>query len=345
VAVDEGGRELGAGTVRVVWWVAAAVAVVFVLASIVITNDDGSSATRTTTSTTRPAPRRLDPTALDGAGTPLVDGFRAPVNTRVIGIDSSGLSSSRSALLLIERGPSGVARDVVAQAIRLGARWSGRVYQFCAWGPAPGSTTTTHQSPPTPGPLQPGPGLRCDLGFSVRAGSRYRTVEVSVQWGKAYDQGAAHLYIETTERNPQGEGEASPDLSGAPEDPAPMVPSGLDADLPQTGEKFGRSNDCFTHGYSTFRVPPGTTLVAPPSDLVGFWDFEAYLRTDDPKKAIENLQAQIVGGRQSPSERVYAHRVAGVTIWEAPGGDQAGGGGCWVHSTPDGQVVVAAHSD
>jgi hypothetical protein len=293
-----------------------------------------------TTATTIPAP--FDPSTLDGPGTPLVDGFRAPADTRVIGVDTSEVADARSALLLIERSPSAVTRDIVSQAVALGGRWSYPVFRFCSWVPPAAPTTTTIQAPPTPGPSPHPPGYRCDFSFGLPAGEGTRSAEVSVMWGS----GAAHLFIETYGSGRNGRA-TPPDLEGAPVDPEPMVPSGLETDLPRAGEEFGAENNCFVADYARFRVPEGASLVAPPSDLAGFWDFVAFLRTDDPKRTVEDLQAQITesvdGG---PGNRqVEAHRQGGTVLWEAPGGDNAGGGGCRVHSTGPGEVVVATHSD
>jgi hypothetical protein len=309
--------------------------------------DAGSNqaATSSTTSTSTSAPS--DPSSLDGPGSALIDGFRAPDHTRVVGIDTAGLSMSREALLLIEREPSKVARDVVEQAVALGATWWYPVYKYCAWKVPGEATTTVAQSPPTAGPLHEGPGLRCDFSFTTKTGSGFRSVSVSVQWGKGRGPTAAHLYIDTTQGGTPGPGDSVPDLSDAPKDPTPMVPSGLEVDLPTVGEVFGAENNCFLSGYSTFRVPPGAALIAPASDLAGFWDFVAFLRTDDPKAVVEDLQAQITSADGYQPDRVVTpHRVGGTTIWEAPGSDQnGGGGGCFVHSTPTGDVIVATHSD
>jgi hypothetical protein len=329
----------------VTWRLLALVAVALagvIVAIVIVTRDPDEKQPRATPpSTSAPGPNRFDPTALDGPGTDLVDGFVAPPHTRVIGIDDGGAENESQALLYIEAEPSAVARDLVRQAVDRGARWGYPVYQYCRWS-TPGTTTTSTTAMPSsitgpPGPLPDG--FQCDTSFTMGRGDRDRSVSLTIQWGR----GTAHAYLEAHDG-----GDAtgtSADLSSPPTDPDPLMPSGVDLTLPRVGEPFGAANNCMFGSKDRFVVPEGAQVIAPWSGTAGFWDFVAFLRTDDPKRTVADLEHQITAGRSPGNRTVTPRPVGGTMTWATTEGNDAGGGGCGVHSTTTGQVVVATHGD
>ena len=143
--------------------------------------------------------------------------------------------------------------------------------------------------------------------------------------------------------------------SGVGPEPGPdRVPAGKANDLPvlagqpsaTAGDAFGPRVNCFTSGgYRRMKLPDGSVLVG------AGWDRDSYsvLAVADADAVIDDIARQVEGPKRSPESEIArdSYDIAGGgTIARYAHSISAGGGGCSVTSSPDGDYLrISAHGD
>jgi hypothetical protein len=126
-----------------------------------------------------------------------------------------------------------------------------------------------------------------------------------------------------------------------PDEARDLLPAPAAAMTVSPGEPFGGTGNCFLEGYRQFDLPPGAVLVA----TEGGSDGTSVLAVDDAAAVMAALAAQsdpsgadVVEGTVPLLDGTEVART-GISI-------SAGGGGCDLTASPDGQyLLITMHSD
>jgi len=288
---------------------------------------------------------------LAAPGTRLVAGLVVPPGAQLVGpvfpaVPFEGgpeQTTTHAAVLELDGNPFAAWDDLARQAHDIGVAVPGS--GICWWLPtSPG----VGEAPPGASVLERRPAeadaLVCEAGARgpLVDGSQVM-VQLRLWWWAA----GAELHLEVTEGD-MGEAPYSyPDA-----DPGPAPATAVD-DLPErdepssvdVGDPFGRENNCFEVGYRRLTLPDGARLVGGGA-TPGLKDFAAVLAVEDAKAVLEDLRDQL----DDPDDANGHYRLTeenladGTPVWVLAGGVDAGGGGCYMWSSPQGNAILVTTS-
>ena len=331
-------------------FVVAAVLSVLCLATLAGCGGDGG-----TESSGAPSPSSApDPGAEAGAS--LMAGLTAPEGTSLVGATferpaSDGPAAADTyAVLTVDGDPFAAWDDLAAQSRALGMPLPGS--GVCQWFPGPLDQAGAGASPvPASSPRPDGfDTLWCGANaYAGEAGGNltvYAQLEASPAGAELGVQVGVEAQVAESSQEPRSYPEIDP--GPAAESARADVPEVRPAPPPGVGEPFGRENNCFEAGYDRLEVPPGARLVGGGTARI-VDDFAAVLAVDDAEAALDDLAAQLdPTGPEAGDAVIDVGQVdaPGGRIWQLSGSVSAGGGSCWVTSTPDGALLlVTTHSD
>ena len=117
--------------------------------------------------------------------------------------------------------------------------------------------------------------------------------------------------------------------------------------MPDVGEPFGLETNCFESGYDRLRVPPGARVVGGGTAPV-LGSFAAVLAVSDPEAVLEHIADQLDPTGPDVGEGSVTIKQVDLSdgsIWLLNGEVGAGGGGCRMWSSTDGQAVLVTASN
>lgn len=330
--------------------------------------DDGSTTTVESTTTTAVV-------ALRPPGTEIAPGLVVPDGAQLAGAafvrsaeEQQGGQAGWDAHLVIDGDPFAVWDDLAGQlrALDPAAGFSGSA-DGCAWRFEEqivdgGSVVTLDGSDVEGAPADPtvvtaeAPGgsllgVECSAGATMDVGDGFQTFFLSLDAGS--DRPTSATLTAIAERGSPGarswgirtgDGPApAPSPDPVPAGAADHLPASPPTPVVEEGDPFGSDVNCFSGtGYTRTLLPAGATWVAD----IGFGNVSV-LAVDDPRAAIEALQAQFEAGGPDESSGIRTVELAdGTSILTYSHGVSAGGGGCTVRSSPDGRFVqVSRYAD
>lgn len=281
------------------------------------------------------------------AGSELVHGFVVPAGTELVAAafeeprpPGAPGRPSDVAILHVNGNPFAAWDDFAEQAAKLGMPWpkSG----ICRWEIR---DDTVSREPVAASEGQPDEwmALTCTAGAAAELEGELIFLEARLWlWEEGAELALAFSPGERTGSFWFPEGEHSP----VPDDVARDVPQVERGDEPETGEKFGRENNCFEEGYARFRVPKGATVIGG-GRTPALRDFAAVLRVEDAEGVLRDLGEQL--DPTGPDEgdgfvSIEAVKTEAGEVWQLHGSVSAGGGSCAAWSSEDGQFVYVTSS-